>query len=184
MTRFGSPVPGAVVLALLVVGVGCQSSSRDEQVPESLCGTKVDRGLTEALLQPDGRVTERNEVDLRNPQPSSWCQAFVDGKGVLSLRFAWHPDAVDPFDIASSGDSVSRIGQPARVKAAYETTVGNNGAVATARCRTRIGSYFTLSALLADSDPVDRSHRADIENFMRAYFPATLATLGCVTSAT
>ncbi|WP_460106933.1 hypothetical protein [Streptomyces sp. YKOK-J1] len=166
-------------MALLMgVDAGCQTST-DQEVSDSLCGTKVNRSLSEPLLRPGGRVTERNEVDHKNPQPSSWCQIFVNGKGVLSLRFAWHPDAVDPSRIAQSSDSVSSLGQPARLKTSYETAAGNNGAVSTAPCKTRIGSYFTLSVLLDSSNPVDRSHRADIEKFMRAYFPATVKTLGC-----
>ncbi|MFE3633334.1 hypothetical protein [Streptomyces sp. NPDC059168] len=166
------------MVLLVGLGAGCEASSVVEP-PESVCGTKVDRNLTKRLLEPGGRVTERNEVGHDDPQPSSWCQVFVDGNGVLSLRFAWHPDAVDPFGIAASSGSISSIGQPVRLKAAYATTVGNNGAISTARCESGSGSYFTLSVLLERSDPVDRSHRNDIEKFMRAYFPATLRTLGC-----
>ncbi|MFF7974451.1 hypothetical protein [Streptomyces sp. NPDC007905] len=124
-------------------------------------------------------MTERNKVDHLKPQPSSWCEVLTNGESALSMRFAWHPDAVDPYEVAQAGNSVSSIAEPVRLNATYETTVGNNGAISTARCETSIGSCFTLTVLLEKANPVDRSYRNDIEKFMRAYFPATVGTLGC-----
>ncbi|MEU5537950.1 hypothetical protein [Streptomyces sp. NPDC020362] len=170
-----------VVALALVVGTGVWYANRngDAKPPTSLCGTKVSPILSEPLLQPGGKVTERNQVHRRKPQPSSWCQVFVDGKNVLAMRFAWHPDAIDPYEIAQSVNSVSSIKEPARLDTDYETAIGNDGAISTAECRTDIGSYFTLTLLLKNFNSVDRAHRKDIEKFMRVYFSATMETLGC-----
>ncbi|MEU9989087.1 hypothetical protein AB0E10_20280 [Streptomyces sp. NPDC048045] len=103
----------------------------------------------------------------------------MNGKDVLSVRFAWHPDAVDPYKIAQSGDSISNLAEPARLDTGYKAAIGNNGAISTVQCRTDAGFYFTLTLLLQKSNPADRTHRKDIEKFMRVYFPATVKTLGC-----
>ncbi|MFE1879883.1 hypothetical protein [Streptomyces diastatochromogenes] len=177
LLKIGLP---AVALALAVgVGVWYGNRTDDGKPPTSLCGTKVSPILSERLLQAGGKVTEHNRVDRRKPQPSSWCQVLVDGESALAMRFAWHPDAVDPYKVAQSGDSVSNMAAPARLEGDYKAAVGNNGAIFTVQCRTDIGSYFTLTLLLQKGNPVDRAHRKDIEKFMRAYFPATLKTLGC-----
>ncbi|MEV7686507.1 hypothetical protein [Streptomyces bungoensis] len=170
----------AVALALLVgFSAWYRARSVDAELPGSLCGTTVSPDLSRLILRPDGKVTEHNGVDRRRPRPSSWCQVIVDGRSALSFRFAWHPDAVDPYEIAQSHDSVSSIEQPTRLNAAYQAAVGNNGAVATTDCETDVGDYFTLTVLLEGTNPVDRSRRKDMERFLRAYFPATVKTLNC-----
>jgi hypothetical protein len=103
----------------------------------------------------------------------------MDGKVALSMRFAWHPDPVNPIELAKSENSVSTLAAPARLASMYETALGNNGAISTAHCKTRVGSYFTLTLLLEKANPTADTSRAPIEKFMRAYFPATVETLGC-----
>ncbi|MET8584947.1 hypothetical protein ABZX39_29320 [Streptomyces collinus] len=57
--------------------------------------------------------------------------------------------------------------------------VGTDGAIAATRCKSEAGDHFALTLQLPKIKPSDGTHRADIERFMRAYFPATLRTLGC-----
>ncbi|MFI1534398.1 hypothetical protein [Streptomyces anandii] len=57
--------------------------------------------------------------------------------------------------------------------------MGTNGAVSTTSCETSGGEYFTLTLQLPQIKLTDGTHRKDIERFMRAYFPATVKTLGC-----
>ncbi|MGW5100952.1 hypothetical protein [Streptomyces sp. NPDC004100] len=170
----------ALVLALVAgASVSCDVDRSDKAVPAALCGTKVRPTLSERLLRADDDIEVRNRVDRAHPQPSSWCQVFVDGEEKLSLRFAWHPDAVDPYQIAKSAASVSSISEPVRLNAEYKMSAGNDGAIATAPCKTGAGTYFTLSIALRKVSPIDQTHRNDIEKFMRVYFPATVGTLGC-----
>ncbi|MFI1162193.1 hypothetical protein ACH4UM_00955 [Streptomyces sp. NPDC020801] len=103
----------------------------------------------------------------------------MDDQMVLSMRFAWHPDQVNSLQIATSSESISSLTSPVRLASAYETTIGNNGAISTAPCKTDVGSYFTLTLRLATVNPTTDTRRASIEKFMRAYFPATVKTLGC-----
>ncbi|MHB9859752.1 hypothetical protein [Streptomyces sp. YIM S03343] len=74
---------------------------------------------------------------------------------------------------------MSRITDPRRIESGYETIVGTDGAISTTPCKTTGGNYFTLTLQLPQVRQQDRTHRQDIERFMRAYFPATLKTLGC-----
>jgi hypothetical protein len=154
---------------------------RDETrvLPQSLCGTRVSAGELKPLIPPEGEITERNDVDRRDPQPASWCSLNVSGKTALDLRFAWHDDQVDPVEVAGSVKSVSYLELPERATTYPRMAVGNDGAIATAPCRTQGGSYFTLSVLLKGTNPTDTGYRDHIEKFMRAYFPAVVKTLGC-----
>ncbi|WP_143074834.1 hypothetical protein [Streptomyces mangrovisoli] len=103
----------------------------------------------------------------------------MDDEAQLMMRFAWHSDQVSPLHIARSVNSVSLLESPTLLDADYETAVGDNGAISTAPCKTKGGNYFTLTLQLPQVPPGTRSYRHDIERFMRAYFPATLKTLGC-----
>ncbi|MFJ5271351.1 hypothetical protein [Streptomyces sp. NPDC088358] len=174
--------------ALPVVLAGCLSiaailwyvnHANREGTPQSICGTKVSRNLSEPLLGAGGKITEQNRVDRKKPEPSSWCEVRVDGRVALSMRFAWHPDAVDPLKVAESSDSVSNIGEPARLVSRYEIALGNNGAISTVQCRTDVGSYFTLTLLLEKANPTSRNHRESIEKFIRTYFPVTVKGVSC-----
>ncbi|MFG3112574.1 hypothetical protein [Streptomyces tendae] len=135
--------------------------------------------MLEPLIPPTGDITERSDVDRKNPAPSSWCNLKVDNRTALDLKFAWHRDPVNPLEIANSVQSVSRLEMPEHATADFSMVVGNDGAIATGPCRTQGGAYFTLSVLLKDSNTTDTGYRRDIETFMRAYFPATVKTLQC-----
>ncbi|MFI6405264.1 hypothetical protein [Streptomyces sp. NPDC050548] len=65
---------------------------------------------------------------------------------------------------------------PRAIDFAYKSIVGTDGAISIAKCKTNGGDYFTLTLQVPLTD---HTHRKDIEKFMRAYFPATLKTLGC-----
>ncbi|MFL4948729.1 hypothetical protein ACJ6WE_15445 [Streptomyces sp. MMS24-I31] len=75
--------------------------------------------------------------------------------------------------------SVSGVTAPRSIAAPYKTVIGTDGAISTTPCKTKGGNYFTLTLQLPQIKPMDQSHRKDIEHFMRAYFPATVATLRC-----
>ncbi|WP_189703390.1 hypothetical protein [Streptomyces anandii] len=68
---------------------------------------------------------------------------------------------------------------PRSITAPYKTVIGTDGAIATTPCKTKGGEYFTLTLQLPQIKLMDQTHRNDIEKFMRAYFPATVKTLGC-----
>ncbi|MEV7126558.1 hypothetical protein [Streptomyces sp. NPDC093260] len=85
--------------------------------------------------------------------------------------------------LAKGTGTVSGVTDPRPLSSPYPTLVGTDGAISTAPCRTKGGNYFTLTLQLPRIELTDRTHRKDIEKFMRAYFPATLETLGCRTTA-
>ncbi len=82
--------------------------------------------------------------------------------------------------LATGTGTVSNVTAPRYVRDAPDKTlVGTDGALSQTRCKTKGGNYFTLTLQLPQVRPGDQSHRRDIEAFMRAYFPATVRTLGC-----
>ncbi|MFJ9246021.1 hypothetical protein [Streptomyces sp. NPDC101776] len=81
--------------------------------------------------------------------------------------------------LAKDTGSVSRVREPRGIDSAYKTIVGTDGAISIAKCKTKGGNYFTLTFQVPRINLMDHTHRKDIEKFMRAYFPATLKTLGC-----
>ncbi|MGW4275584.1 hypothetical protein ACWEGQ_25255 [Streptomyces seoulensis] len=101
---------------------------------------------------------------------------------MVRFRFSWDENATDLMYLAKNTGTVSGIADPRHITSPYTTLVGTDGAISTAPCGTKGGEYFTLTLQLPRIELTDRSHRGDIEKFMRAYFPATLKTLGCRTA--
>ncbi|PZT68810.1 hypothetical protein DN402_14490 [Streptomyces sp. SW4] len=106
---------------------------------------------------------------------------YVKGETAVRLRFSWHSDRIDPMRIADSTSPILGLEDPRRVEVAGSRAVaGNNGSIATTPCETRGGSQFTLAVLLDGGFDTNRNaDRSDLEAFMKAYFPATVETLGC-----
>ncbi|MGW1981779.1 hypothetical protein ACWCPJ_04855 [Streptomyces collinus] len=98
---------------------------------------------------------------------------------MLDFQFSWDDSATDLMYLATGTGSVSHVSQPRSIALAAKTLIGTDGAISQEPCRTKGGNYFTLTLQLPKIKPGDRAHRGDIERFMRAYFPATLRTLGC-----
>jgi hypothetical protein len=61
---------------------------------------------------------------------------------------------------------------------ADDAALGDDGAIATTRCRTKPDDHFTLALKLTHRDGVPHL-RSDIAKFMRAYMPATMKAVGC-----
>ncbi|MFI6618681.1 hypothetical protein [Streptomyces sp. NPDC050528] len=98
---------------------------------------------------------------------------------VLDFQFSWDDTARDLMYLAKDTGSVSGIREPRAIDFTYKTIVGTDGAISIAPCKTNGGKYFTLTLQVPQISLMDHTHRKDIEKFMRAYFPATLKTLGC-----
>ncbi|MFD7301722.1 hypothetical protein ACFV83_12465 [Streptomyces pharetrae] len=181
MKRVSRIVAPLVAVGLLALG-GWWLTGRAETptLPESLCGTRIGPDLLRPLLPQDEAVTVDDDVDRERPRPSAWCVVYANGEEAIGLRYAWHSDPVDPLEIANSTSSVSQLELPQYVALpGARAVVGNTGAIATTSCRTSEGSYFTLSVLLEGVNVTADSYRSSLEDFMRAYFPATVKTLGC-----
>ncbi|SOD84447.1 hypothetical protein SAMN06272765_1827 [Streptomyces sp. Ag109_G2-15] len=86
--------------------------------------------------------------------------------------------------LATGTGAVSGVSSPRPIDYRYKTIVGTDGAISQAPCKTKGGNYFTLTLQLPQIKLTDQTHRKDIEKFMRAYFPATIRTLGCAGSGT
>ncbi|GGX66470.1 hypothetical protein GCM10010510_08320 [Streptomyces anandii JCM 4720] len=98
---------------------------------------------------------------------------------MLEFHFSWDDSETDLIYLATGSGSVSNVTAPRSITAPYKTVIGTDGAIATTPCKTKGGEYFTLTLQLPQIKLMDQTHRNDIEKFMRAYFPATVKTLGC-----
>lgn len=171
-----------VFLRLIVLSLSaltlCCSGHADQEFPQMICGTRMDPGLTRPLLASTTGLHESSRVD-RNDAVTAPCLVLSADKVVLRLRFSWDESVPDLMYVAKNGGTVSGVASPRRIDASYDTVVGTDGAISTTPCKTKGGNYFTLTLQLPQVRQLDRTHRKDIERFMRAYFPATLKTLGC-----
>ncbi|MFD8804849.1 hypothetical protein [Streptomyces sp. NPDC059597] len=163
--------------ALAAMGASCSPAS--EYVPEKICGTYVDPSLTRPLLAPSSKWDEFDRVS-RSEGITAPCLVLSQSHVVMRLRFSWDGHAADLMHLASDTGDVSRVSSPRYVTANSPTMLsGTDGAISQAPCKTKTGNYFTLTLQLPQIKLTDQSHRKDIEKFMRAYFPATVGTLGC-----
>ncbi|MET7569702.1 hypothetical protein ABZT04_14545 [Streptomyces sp. NPDC005492] len=165
----------ALLLSVLVASCG---SPTDHEVPKAICGTKIDPALTRLLVTSTDDLYEYNRVD-RSTAITAPCVLLSDRDPVLELRFSWDDTATDLMYLATGAGSISRVTAPRSINLGYKTIAGTDGAISIAPCNTNGGKYFTLTLQLPQIRLTDQTHRKDIEKFMRAYFPATLKTLGC-----
>ncbi|MFF8473161.1 hypothetical protein [Streptomyces sp. NPDC015414] len=169
---------GLVVVPLLTLSVSCGRSS-DRVIPEVICGTHVDPEVTRPLVTSAGKLSEYDRVD-RSEAITAPCLVLVQNDVAMRFRFSWDVDKADLMYLAKNTGRISGVSAPRYLNSvSYETLVGTDGAISQAACRTKGGKYFTLTFQLPQVKLTDQSHRADIEKFMRVYFPATVKTLGC-----
>ncbi|MFD8199393.1 hypothetical protein [Streptomyces sp. NPDC059701] len=166
----------ATALMLGLSAVSCADSA-EQTVPDRICGTRIDPDVTRQIVHPGDAWSEFNRVE-RAEAVTAPCVLLSDKKPVLDFRFWWTEDKPDLMYLARP-ESISRVSQPRRVDFAEGAVMGTDGALSTAFCKSSSGKYFTLTLRMPQVTPVDGSHRKDIENFMRVYFPATVKTLRC-----
>lgn len=166
-----------ILLSLVLTLVSCARSANNE-IPKAVCGTPVEPAITRLLVTPTEGWREYNRVD-RAQSITAPCLISSGDDVILRLRFSWRTVATDLTYLAKGSGAVSGISEPRSVTSSYKTLIGTDGAISQAPCRTKSGNYFTLTLQLPKIKPGDSDHRGDIERFMRAYFPATLRTLGC-----
>jgi hypothetical protein len=164
-------------LAMALVATGCGRSDGD-QIPEALCGTRIDRELLRSVLTSTGDLTEYNRLDP-SEEISAPCTLLSGGERILELHF-YYSTASPGFAGRSKYDSVFRdISQWKSVSIADEAIVGNNGAIVSGPCIIGRNTELIIEMRMPEVNIMDESHRKDIEKFMRAYFPATVKTLDC-----
>jgi hypothetical protein len=168
----------AVLSLALAMSMASCSDSADQSLPKDICGTYVDPDLARPLVASAKDLHEFNRVDRREAK-SAPCVLLSERDPVLYFNFYWTVDSPGLERLTKGDDLALDIVEPRSVHSSDATVVGNNGAISTALCRTSGGQHFTLALKLSQASPTDRTHRKDIEKFMRAYFPATLETLGC-----
>ncbi|GAA1602662.1 hypothetical protein [Streptomyces globosus] len=164
-------------VALLLSLVACGTAG--EAAPEKICGTPISPGLSSPLLRPHGKIVEGNL--LEQPRPGVIpCEVLVDGKRALTFRFGFHDGPRgDLLDYARKSTVVG-LTEPTQVNLGFEDSVlGNNGAAATAACKTKGGDHFTLMMKVDRANVLKQDLRPHIEAFMRAYMAAALKTFGC-----
>lgn len=168
-----------VALSLSLCAISCGRPT-GHIVPGAVCGTRVDPALTRALLTSTDDLHEFTRVD-RNAAITAPCVLLSGREPALQFRFSWDGTSPDLMYLAADNGTASRVNRPQKAEFAPKAISGTDGAIATTPCKTRGGRYFTLTLQLPQVRLGDRSRREDIAAFMRAYFPATVATLGCGT---
>lgn len=166
-----------ILLSLSLFAVSC-GSSEHRGIPSSICGTSIDPDITRPLVSSIDDWHEWNRVD-RSTAITAPCLILSGDDIALRLRFSWDQNATDLMYLAKDTGKISGVAEPRTVESAYKTIVGTDGAISTTPCKTKGGDYFTLTLQVPQIGLMDHTHRKDIEKFMRAYFPATLKTLGC-----
>ncbi|MEV3993484.1 hypothetical protein AB0J57_31740 [Streptomyces sp. NPDC049837] len=147
-------------------------------VPGSLCGTRIESGLSRPLLEPLGEVGEANRLDPRHPKTAP-CVVTVDGKAALRFRFAFHSGPVDLMKRAEQS-TIMGLTSPSETDLGFEAAVvGNEGALATAACKTGEGDRLTLAVLVPRTPATKEDLRPAIEKFMKAYMNNAIVMLGC-----
>lgn len=171
---------GAALLASVAFAVTTLASSCTDSVgaaPPVICGTRVDPDITHRLIDP-GSFHEQNRVN-RSEATSAPCTLLSGQDPVIRFHYWWADGQVDLKYMAEQTGGVSRIANVRKIDLPYDTLVGNDGALAATPCISKAGDHFALTIQFPKINLTDQSHRADIEKFMRAYFPATVKTLGC-----
>ena len=168
---------GLSALFITAFAVSCADPA-DHEIPKAICGTPVDPSVSRPLVTPDEDLHEFNRVD-RSEAITAPCVLLSGPDAVLDLGFSWDPNPTDLMYLAQGTGSVSHVTDPRAIDFSYKTIVGTDGAISIAPCKTNRGDYFTLTLQVPQIPLTDQTHRKDIERFMRAYFPATLKTLGC-----
>jgi hypothetical protein len=166
-----------LVFSVLAFGVSC-SGSASQEIPNRICGTLIDPALTRPLVASVNGWHEYDRVD-RAEAITAPCLVLSDRNVVIRFRFSWDEGPENLMYLAEGTGSVSGVTAPHSIPSRYETIVGTDGAISTTPCKTKGGDYFTLTLQLPQIKLTDQTHRKDIEKFMRAYFPATIKTLGC-----
>lgn len=173
---FRQKLTGLSALASVAALASC--STQHTEMPKSICGTKVTKALIEPLLKPTEKVSEWHSAGWGEPG-SAWCIVSVGNDRTLRFQFSWHPDSIDPLKFASPDDSVTGLWDPSRMHLADSAAIGDNGAIATARCKSGKGDYFTIAFRLTRKGSVPHL-RSEVEKFMRNYMPTTMQTVGCI----
>jgi hypothetical protein len=166
-----------IVLLLSILAFSCGTST-DHEVPKAICGTPIDPALTRLLVPSTKEFHEYNRVD-RSDAITAPCVLLSAHDPVLEFRFSWDDTATDLMYLATGSGSISRVTAPRSINLGYKSIVGTDGAISIAQCKTNGGKYFTLTLQVPQISLMDHTHRKDIEKFIRAYFPATIKTLGC-----
>ncbi|WP_328933712.1 MULTISPECIES: hypothetical protein [unclassified Streptomyces] len=176
-TRLRTSLACSILFLTSALVVSCASSS-DREVPGVICGTHITPDLARPLVTSTEDWHEYNRVD-RDEAITAPCLVLSGEDVVLGFRFSWRDSATDLMYLAQNTGSVSHVTEPRTINFPYKTIVGTDGAISTTPCKTKGGKYFTLTLQVPQIPLTDQTHRKDIERFMRAYFPATLKTLGC-----
>ncbi|MFJ2163445.1 hypothetical protein [Streptomyces sp. NPDC087856] len=176
-SRIRAVLLGLSALAVSTFATSCDGSA-DHEIPKVICGTHVDPSVSRPLVTSEEDFHEFNRVD-RSEAITAPCVLLSGSDPVLDFGFSWDENATDLMYLAQGAGSVSHVTEPRTINFPYKTIVGTDGAISTTPCKTKGGDYFTLTLQVPRIPLTDQTHRKDIEKFMRAYFPATLKTLGC-----
>ncbi len=104
----------------------------------------------------------------------------MDGKRALTIRFGFHDGLPADLLVRSRESTIVGLTDPVRVDLGFEDSVlGNEGAAATAPCKTAGGDHFTFKMKVNRASPLKRDLRPHVEAFTRAYMADTMKTLGC-----
>ncbi|MEU5056315.1 MULTISPECIES: hypothetical protein [unclassified Streptomyces] len=177
MTLKQKPTGLSALAALASIAALTSCGTKYTETPKSICGTKVTKALIQPLLRRSGKVSEWHSAGWGEPG-SAWCIVSVGNDRTLRFQFSWHPDSIDPLKFASPDDSVTGLRDPSRMHLADSAAIGDNGAIATTRCKSGKGDHFTIALRLTQKGSAPHL-RSEVAKFMRSYMPTTMQTVGC-----
>lgn len=177
MTQSRTRIRLAAPAACIALTSLAACSGPTPEIPKKVCGTLVEPEFTKPLLRSTGKVSEWHTAGWGG-KGRDVCTVSVDRTEALDITFTWHADAIDPLKYASPNNSVTGLWEPQRINLADRAALGDDGAIATTRCQGEPKEYFTLTLKLTHDRKIPHLRR-NIEQFMRAYMPATMKTVGC-----
>nr|WP_245600704.1 hypothetical protein [Streptomyces sulphureus] len=169
----------------MAAGTGCGISG--VEVPDKVCGAKVDPGLLENLLPADGEYKETHNDTLPGYHGHE-CIAKT-GKGhEIRIRDELAPDGIDPLKALDS--TVKHLENPEMISIGHKAAVGDTGIITHAHCKFRPksaakieeGEYVVIVKLWHDEVVVEKAtdkYRKDLVRFAKNYFPNAMKARGC-----
>ncbi|GAA2338201.1 hypothetical protein OKJ48_36405 [Streptomyces kunmingensis] len=153
-------------------------SDKESEIPQSICGVTVEENVVAPLLKADGKVSEWRTADWGG-KGTGVCRVSVDDKEAIRVRVSWHEDAIDLMQYSSPDNSITGLWEATRLSGlADDATLGDDGAMATARCHGPSAEYLTVAFRVRHDGQVVHQ-RDEIKKFARSFVPGMIKEFGC-----
>ncbi|MEU7044681.1 hypothetical protein AB0A77_26990 [Streptomyces varsoviensis] len=165
-----------VALVVLLAGAGGCGESQDYEVPNALCGKKVDSGALRPLLPSGERIDVKPGLDKDWTQT---CRVSVDKELALYINDARTSGDIDAMTFARQPHR--QLKNPRKADIGDDGVLADNGAYIVNRCtyQGKKSSYILEIRLLGSRAKGSDSLRPKIQRFAESYLPAGAKAMGC-----